>query len=108
MTFGFSRRPIASWSLSMTIFVIWVIAFALIFYFANKRWNDGVSQGIDKMLTAMLKSHGKNRYIWVTAIAVLGATALVRPIDVLLVVILLGIIALIVAKVTSVAGKKLS
>ncbi|GAB2725493.1 hypothetical protein GCM10027172_19730 [Halomonas garicola] len=91
----------------MTIFVIWVIAFALIFYFANKRWNDGVSQGIDKMLTAMLKSHGKNRYIWVAAIAVLGATALVRPIDVLLVVILLGIIALIVAKVASVAGKKM-
>lgn len=92
----------------MTIFVIWVIAFAVIFYFANKRWNDGVSQGVDKMLTAMLKSHGKNRYIWVAAIAVLGATALVRPVDVLLVIILLTIIALVVAKVASIVTKKVS
>lgn len=92
----------------MTIFVIWVIAFAVIFYLANKRWNDGVSQGVDKMLTAMLKSHGKNRYIWVAAIAVLGATALVRPVDVLLVVILLAIIALVVAKVASIVSKKVS
>ncbi|SHM38983.1 hypothetical protein [Vreelandella subglaciescola] len=92
----------------MTIFVIWVIAFAVIFYLANKRWNDGVSQGVDKMLTAMLKSHGKNRYIWVAAIAVLGATALVRPVDVLLVVILLAIIALVVAKVASVVTNKVS
>ncbi|MDN6179793.1 MAG: hypothetical protein L0I84_02120 [Halomonas subglaciescola] len=92
----------------MTIFVIWVIAFALIFYFANKRWNAGVSQGVDKMLTAMLKSHGKNRYIWVAAIAVLGATALVRPVNVLFVVILLAIIALVVAKVASVVSHKVS
>ncbi len=92
----------------MTIFFIWIIAFAIIFYFANKRWNDGVSQGVDKMLTAMLKSHGQNRYIWVAAIAVLGATALVRPVDVLLVVILLAIIALVVAKVASIVTKKVS
>lgn len=92
----------------MTIFVIWVIAFALIFYFANKRWNDGVSQGVDKMLTVMLKSHGNNRYIWVAAIAVLGATALVRPVEVLLVVILLAIIALVVAKVASMVSSKVS
>lgn len=92
----------------MTIFFIWIIAFAIIFYFANKRWNDGVSQGVDKMLAAMLKSHGQNRYIWVAAIAVLGATALVRPVDVLLVVILLAIIALVVAKVASIVTKKVS
>lgn len=90
----------------MTVFVIWVVAFALIVYFANKRWNKGVSQGIDKMLPAMLQSHGKNRFVWVAASAILGATALVRPVDVLLVVILLGIVALVVAKAVGVAGKK--
>ncbi|WP_017429877.1 DUF3566 domain-containing protein [Vreelandella jeotgali] len=92
----------------MTTFVIWVIAFAVIFYLSNKRWNKGVSQGIDKMLTAMLKSHGNNRYIWVAAIAVLGATALVRPVDVLFVVLLLAIIALIVIKAASLAGSWMS
>lgn len=92
----------------MTTFVIWVIAFAVIFYLSNKRWNKGVSQGIDKMLTAMLKSHGNNRYIWVAAIAVLGATALVRPVDVLFVVLLLAIIALIVTKAASLAGSRMS
>ena len=40
----------------MTIFLIWVIAFVLIAYFANKRWENGVSQGLDKMLPSVLKS----------------------------------------------------
>ena len=56
----------------MTIFFIWVIAFVLIAYFANKRWESGVSQGLDKMLPEVLKSHGDNRYLWVAALAVLG------------------------------------
>ena len=90
----------------MTIFVLWVIAFVLIFYFANKRWDISVSRGLDKMLPEVLKTHGENRMLWVIALAVLGSTTLVRPVDVLLVTILLTIIGLIVAKVArSAAGK---
>jgi preprotein translocase subunit SecG len=90
----------------MTVLIIWFIAFFLIAYFANKRWDSGVSQGLDKMLPGVLKSHGENRYLWVAALSVLGATTLVRPVDILLVVILLAIIGLVVMKlVKSASGK---
>jgi len=85
----------------MTIFFIWVIAFVLIAYFANKRWESGVSQGLDKMLPEVLKSHGDNRYLWVAALAVLGATTLIRPVDVLLVAILLAVIGFIIVKLAN-------
>ncbi|MCL7931738.1 hypothetical protein [Halomonas llamarensis] len=90
----------------MTIFVIWVIAFVLILYFANKRWDSGVSRGLDKVLPEVLKSHGENRVLWVGVLAVMGATTLVRPIDILLVVILLAIIGLVVGKLVSLAAGK--
>ncbi|NYS59431.1 hypothetical protein [Vreelandella salicampi] len=90
----------------MTIFVIWVIAFVLILFFANKRWDNGVSRGLDKVLPNVLKSHGENRALWVGALAVLGATTLVRPVDVLLVGILLAIIGLVIAKLASFAADK--
>ncbi|MBZ5486324.1 hypothetical protein HW452_02130 [Halomonas aquamarina] len=82
----------------MTIFLIWLIALLLIAYFADRRWNHGVSQGLDRLLPNVLKSHGENRYLWVAALAVLGATALVRPVEILLVAILLALIGLIVMK----------
>ncbi|HAA46002.1 MAG: hypothetical protein XD36_0370 [Halomonas sp. 54_146] len=90
----------------MTIFLIWVVAFVLIAYFANKRWESGFSQGLDKMLPSVMKSHGDNRYMWVAAVAVLGATTLIRPVDVLLVVILLALIGLAVFKLANWASSK--
>lgn len=88
----------------MTVLLIWVIAFALILYFAYQRWNSGLSQGLDKCLPAALKSHGDNREVWIVALAVLGATALVRPVEILLVAILLGLFALVLTKVINVAN----
>ncbi|PRY66477.1 hypothetical protein B0H98_101468 [Vreelandella songnenensis] len=82
----------------MTIFLIWLIAFVLIAYFADQRWNRGVSRGLDRLLPNVLKSNGENRYLWVAALAVLGATALVRPVEILLVLILLALIGLVVMK----------
>ncbi|RUR33488.1 hypothetical protein ELY33_03785 [Vreelandella andesensis] len=90
----------------MTILLIWVIAFLLIAYFANKRWDSSVSPGLDKMLPEVLKTQGENRYLWVAALAVMGATTLVRPVDILLVVILLVIIGLIIAKLANWASNK--
>lgn len=92
----------------MTIFLIWVIAFVLIAYFANKRWDSGVSQGLDKVLPGVLKSNGDNRYLWVAALAVLGATTLIRPVDVLLVTILLAIIGLIIMKLANWASSNVA
>lgn len=85
----------------MTILLIWIVAFLLIAYFANKRWESGVSQGVDKLLPSVLKTNGDNRYLWVVALAVLGATTLVRPVDILLVVILLALIGLVIMKLVS-------
>ncbi|MCP1313605.1 MULTISPECIES: hypothetical protein [unclassified Halomonas] len=82
----------------MTILFIWLIAFVLIAYFANQRWHTGVSRGLDKCLPGVMKSHGENRYLWVGALAVLGATALVNPVEILLVALLIGLIALVVMK----------
>lgn len=90
----------------MTTLIIWLIAFCLIAYFANKRWNSGFSQGLDKILPSFLKTHGDNRYLWVISLAVLGATTLVRPVDMLLVVILLALIGWAVMALINWAGKK--
>lgn len=92
----------------MTVFVLWVITFVLIAYFANKRWDSGVSDGLDKVLPSVLKTKGENRYLWVGALAILGATTLVRPVDILLVVVLLSIIGLIIMKLASWASRKTS
>ncbi|AQU81726.1 MULTISPECIES: hypothetical protein [unclassified Halomonas] len=92
----------------MTVFLLWIIAFVLIGYLANKRWESGVSQGLDKMLPDVLKTHGENRYVWIGALAILGATTLVRPVDILLVVILLAIIGLIVMKLANWASNKVT
>lgn len=92
----------------MTVFLLWIIAFVLIGYLANKRWESGVSQGLDKMLPDVLKTHGENRYLWIGALAILGATTLVRPVDILLVVILLAIIGLVVMKLANWASNKVT
>lgn len=76
----------------MTVLIIWLIAFVLIAYFVHQGWNTGVSQGLDKVLPGFLKSHGDNRYLWVVTLAILGATTLVQPVEMLLVVILMALI----------------
>lgn len=90
----------------MTILLIWLIAFCLIAYFANQRWDSGVSQGLDKVLPSFLKTYGDNRYLWVITLAVLGATTLVQPVEMLLVVILLCLIGWGVMALVSWAGNK--
>lgn len=92
----------------MTVFLIWVVAFVLIAYFANKRWDNGFSQGLDKLLPGVLKTHGENRHLWVAAIAILGATTLVRPVDILLVAMLLALIGFVVYKLANWASNKVT
>ncbi|UYG00960.1 MULTISPECIES: hypothetical protein [unclassified Halomonas] len=84
-----------------TVMILWVIAFVLIAYFAYKGWDNGVSEGLDKVLPAALKSRGESRYVWIIALAVLGATALINPVEILLVAILLALIGLAVVKLAN-------
>ena len=78
----------------MTQVVIWLIAFALILALTFKRW-ESVSPALDRVLPDVLKSRGENRTVWGFALAILGATVLVRPVDILLTVVLAVIIALV-------------
>lgn len=89
----------------MTQVVIWLIAFAAILAFTYKRW-ETVSPSLDRALPELLKSHGDNRDVWALSLAVLGATVLVRPVDILLTVVLIVIIALIGIKVAGWAMNK--
>lgn len=90
----------------MTEIVIWLIAFAAILVFSMLRW-DSVSPGLDRVLPGPLKSRGDNAVVWSLALAVLGATTLVRPVDILLTVILITIVGLVIAKLASLASGKL-
>lgn len=85
----------------MTEIVLWLIAFALILYYSIKMWETKVSAGLNKVMPRVIKSGDENRWVWSLALATLGATTLVRPIDILLTVILLVIAGLIAWKVTS-------
>lgn len=85
----------------MTEIVLWLIAFALILYYSIKMWETKVSAGLNKVMPRVIKNGDENRWVWSLALATLGATTLVRPIDILLTVILLVIAGLIAWKVTS-------
>lgn len=85
----------------MTEIVLWLIAFALILYYSIRMWETKVSAGLNKVMPRVIKNGDENRWVWSLALATLGATTLVRPIDILLTVILLVIAGLIAWKVTS-------
>lgn len=79
----------------MTEIVIWLIAFALILFFCIKLWETAVSDGLNKVVPRAIKHDHGNRWVWGVALAILGATALVRPVDMLLTLILLVLLGLI-------------
>nr|WP_298250203.1 hypothetical protein [uncultured Halomonas sp.] len=81
----------------MTEVVIWLIAFAAILVLSLKRW-PSLSASLDGMLPQPMKTGGDNSVVWSLALAVLGATTLVRPVDVLMTVIVLCILALVAVK----------
>ncbi len=85
--------------------VIWLIAFTAILVLSFKRW-ESVSPALDKALPEAMKSRGDNAAVWSLALAILGATTLVRPVEILLTVILIGLVGLIGAKVAGWASSK--
>lgn len=89
----------------MTLTLIWLIAFAVILYLCLNRWEASVSGALDKLLPAVLRSDD-DRWVWCPAIAVLVATAIVRPVDLLLTLILIGLIAVVGGKLAGWAMRK--
>lgn len=82
----------------MTEVVIWLLAFVVILFLSYRRWDVSVSKGLDRLLPAAMKTHGDNRLAWCLALAILAATTLVRPVDVLLMAIIIGLLVLICRK----------
>lgn len=83
----------------MTETVLWLITFALILYFCLKMWKTRVSAGLNKVVPRILKSGDENRWVWSIALATLGATTLIRPVDMLLTLIILILLGLVAIKV---------
>ncbi|WP_168014882.1 hypothetical protein [Halomonas salinarum] len=76
----------------MTVTLIWLIAFAVILLLTVRSWSGGLGTFFEQKMPSLLVSGGDDRWVWCPAIAVLGATALVRPVDMLFTVILLALI----------------
>lgn len=89
----------------MTLTLIWLIAFAVFLYLFLKRWEASVSGILDKLLPAVLRSED-DRWVWCPALAVLGATFIVRPVDLLFTVIVIGVVALVATKLAGWAMNK--
>ncbi|MBB3191525.1 hypothetical protein [Halomonas cerina] len=89
----------------MTSILIWLIGFAVILFLCLHRWEATVSKALDKLLPAVLRSED-DRWVWCPAIAVLVATYLVRPVDMLMSVIIIGLVALIGCKLAGWAMNK--
>ncbi len=89
----------------MTLTLIWLIAFAVLLYLLLKRWEASVSGILDKLLPAVLRSED-DRWVWCPALAVLGATFIVRPVDMLFTLLVIGLVALIGTKLAGWAMNK--
>ncbi|GGY05322.1 hypothetical protein GCM10007160_36110 [Litchfieldella qijiaojingensis] len=76
----------------MTVTLIWLIAFAVILYLTLKGWNGALGTFFERKMPELLKSKGDERWIWCPAIAVLGATYIVRPVDMLMTLIVVGLV----------------
>jgi len=90
----------------MTETVIWLIAFVFILFLSFTRWEVSVSAALDKVVPRVLKHDDDNRVVWSLALAILGATALVNPVDMLLMAILIGILGVLAGKLTGWAMSK--
>ena len=90
----------------MTVTIIWLIGFAAILYFSLRGWESAVSPFLARVLPEALRSDGDDRWIWCPALAVLGATFLVRPVDMLLTLLFIALVAWVAKRLMGWAMKK--
>ncbi|WP_048308830.1 hypothetical protein [Halomonas sp. PR-M31] len=82
----------------MTATLIWLIAFALILTLIVKGWDGELGKFFERRTPATFKSNRNDRWIWGIALAVLGATFIVKPISMLMTLLLLALIIWILVK----------
>ncbi|MGC3873998.1 hypothetical protein ACPF7Z_12090 [Halomonas sp. GXIMD04776] len=76
----------------MTVTLIWLIVFALILTLTLRGWDGGLGNFFERKMPAAFKSSRDDRWIWGIALAVLGATFVVKPISMLMTLLLLALI----------------
>lgn len=81
----------------MLLSVIWLIAFAVVLALLIKSWDSSVNAVLDRLLPTVLRSDD-DRWVWCPAIAVLVATTIVSPIDMLMTLLIIGLLVLIGVK----------
>lgn len=82
----------------MTVTLIWLIAFAIILFLALKSWDGSLGRFFERNVPELLKGNKDDRWVWCPALAVLGATFIVRPVSMLLTLLLLALIVWLGAK----------
>ncbi|APX93959.1 hypothetical protein BWR19_14020 [Halomonas sp. 1513] len=90
----------------MTVTIIWLIGFAAILYFGLSRWEASLSPFLQRVLPEVLRSDGDDRWVWCPALAILGATFLVRPVDMLLTLLFIALVAWVAKRLLCWAMKK--
>ncbi|MFD2190494.1 hypothetical protein [Pistricoccus aurantiacus] len=73
--------------------LIWLIAFGVILFLTLRSWEGSLGHFFEKKMPAILVSGGDDRWVWCPAIAILLATFIVKPVDMLFTLIVLAIVA---------------
>lgn len=90
----------------MTVTLIWLVGFAAILYFALRSWETKLSPFLSRCLPVVMRSDSDDRWVWCPALAVLGATFLVRPVDMLLTLLFIALAIWIAKRLTCWAMSK--
>ncbi|KFF49243.1 hypothetical protein GY26_09385 [Gammaproteobacteria bacterium MFB021] len=77
----------------MTVFIVWLVAFAVLLFLALKAWEGALGGAAERWLPAQLRGDpAQDRWMVSVALAILGATFIVKPISMLLTLILLALL----------------
>lgn len=90
----------------MTVTIIWLIGFAAILFFSLRGWEASLSPFMSRTLPEALQSNADKRWVWCPALAILGATFLVRPVDMLLTLLVIALVAWVAKRLLCWAMKK--
>ncbi|MFC3391846.1 hypothetical protein [Aidingimonas halophila] len=90
----------------MTVTLIWLLAFAVFLYSCLRSWDGSLGRFFENKLPRQLLSGRDDRWIWSPALAVLGATFIVRPVEMLMTLIVLGLLFLLGKRVICLAMNK--
>ncbi|SHF02037.1 hypothetical protein SAMN02745148_01625 [Modicisalibacter ilicicola DSM 19980] len=83
----------------MTETLIWLVVFAVILIMTLRSWNGGLGRFFERRTPQAFRGGRDDRWIWCIALAVLGATFIVKPISMLMTLLLLALIIWIGFKV---------